>query len=97
MMHTILRKIGLNVLVLMVMVAFAPVTGASADRLKETDKIAIAKLKKAGWKCLQLAAGERERFRKATEGVQQVFVKQMGSKGKELLDLLKADIAKYGK
>ena len=66
-------------------------------RVIETDNIAIAKLKKAGLKFLQLAPGERERFRKATEGVEQVFLKQIGAKGKELLDLLKADIARYGK
>ena len=66
-------------------------------RVIETDNIAIAKLKKAGLKFLQLAPGERERFRKATEGVEQVFLKQIGAKGKELLDILKADIAKYGK
>ena len=68
----------------------------TAEQVKETDRIAIARLKKAGLKFLQLAPGERERFRKATEGVQQVFLKQIGPKGNELLGLLKADIDKYG-
>ena len=56
------------------------------ERQLKTDAIALEKLKKSHLKFVQLNPGERERFRKATEGVQQVFLKQVGAKGKELLD-----------
>ncbi|MBI3089193.1 MAG: TRAP transporter substrate-binding protein [Candidatus Tectomicrobia bacterium] len=63
---------------------------------KKTDEEAIQIMKKAGLQFIKISPEERARFRKATAGVKNVYVNRI-EKGKMLVDLLEADIAKFSK
>lgn len=62
------------------------------ERAQEIDREAIKAMKKAGLKFLPISASERERFRKATEDVKDVYIERIGEQGKKLVDMLEADI-----
>ncbi|MBI3089191.1 MAG: TRAP transporter substrate-binding protein [Candidatus Tectomicrobia bacterium] len=62
----------------------------------KADEEAIQVMKKAGLQFIKLAPEERARFRKATEGVKNVYINRI-EKGKMLLDMLEADIASFAK
>lgn len=66
------------------------------EESKENDARAIEAMKKAGLKFIKLSSKERAHFKKATEGVKNVYIEQI-DKGKMLIDMLEADIAKLSK
>ena len=60
------------------------------------DEEAIQVMKKAGLQFIKIPPEERARFRKATEGVKNVYINRI-EKGKMLVYLLEADIASFAK
>ncbi|MFQ5851472.1 MAG: TRAP transporter substrate-binding protein [Candidatus Binatia bacterium] len=67
------------------------------ERGQEIDQEAIKAMKAAGLKFVQISPKERERFRKATEYVKNVYIKRIGENGKKLVQMLEADLATLSK
>lgn len=67
------------------------------ERGQEIDEEAVKAMKAAGLKFLEISPQEREKFRKATRNVKDVYVKRIGENGKKLVDMLEADIASASK
>ncbi len=67
------------------------------ERGQEIDQEAVKAMKAAGLKFLDISTQEREKFRKATRNVKDVYVKRFGENGKKLIDMLEADIAAASK
>jgi len=66
----------------------------SAERI-DTD--AVKAMKKAGLKFVEISSAERERFRKATAGVKDVYTERIGQNGEKLVEMLEVDIKEASK
>lgn len=67
------------------------------ERGLEIDQEAVKAMKAAGLKFVTIPPEERARFRKATENVRDVYIKQIGDTGKRLVQMLEADTAPLSK
>ena len=63
------------------------------ERSQEIDNEAVKAMQAAGMKFLKISSQERERFRKATQNVKDVYAKRMGEKGEKVVRMLDADLA----
>ncbi len=66
-------------------------------RGQEIDQEAIKAMQAAGLKFVKISPQERERFRKATQNVKNVYVKRIGENGKKLVEMLEADLTAVSK
>jgi len=67
------------------------------ERGQEIDKKAVKAMKAAGLKFVKISPQERKRFRDATQNVKNVYIKRIGKDGKNLVQMLEADLAAHSK
>jgi C4-dicarboxylate-binding protein DctP len=66
------------------------------EESETADADAVTIMKKAGLEFIEISPKERARFKKATDGVKNVYVERI-DKGKVLIDMLEADIATFSR
>ncbi|MCH7914940.1 MAG: hypothetical protein IH856_18215 [Deltaproteobacteria bacterium] len=54
-------------------------------------------MKAAGLKFVKISSQERKRFRDATQNVKNVIINRIGKDGKNLVQMLEADLAAHSK